>query len=365
MNKERKKIIILGGYGAVGSRICTAIAHIPYAECVIAGRNPRRARRLAKTISASTLRIDIENEAQVEQELAGAFLVVNAAAPFQRQSMAVPQFCAKAGIHYIDLADDRSYVSEVLRLNAQAKRSNCLLVTGASSMPALAAVLVDSLTHYFDKISEIRTYLVGGNKVPFGRASVFSLLSKIGGTTRCKIRGRWVEPYCWSEVRKVNFPPPLGKRRTYIYDVPAPDHFSRAYDAQSASFRMGFQSQLFNRGLGFLGWLRRIGLLKQLSRYSGLLRAITQRFRRTGAAGFAIQVQVEGTQGEREVSHAATLVETNSASMGITTSIVVTLIKRWAENGVTDTGAVTAIGLVSLDDIKSGLIENDVKLVRA
>jgi len=365
MNKERIKIIVLGGYGAVGSRICTAIAQIPYVECVIAGRHPRRARRLAKTISASTLEIDVNDEAQVEQELAGAFLVVNAAAPFQQQSLAVPEYCAKNGVHYIDLADDRNYVNEVLRLNAQAKRSGSQLVTGAASMPALAGVLVDSLTEYFDKINEIRAFKVGGNKVPYGRASVFSLLSKIGSTTRCKRRGRWTEPYCWSEPRKVVFPSPLGKRRTYIYDVPAPDHFARAYDVQTATFRMGFHSRLFNRGLGLLGWLRRIGLLKQLSRYSGLLRAITQRFRRSGKAGFAIQVQVQGTEGDRVVNHAATLIETDSASMGITTSITVTLIKRWVEDGVSESGAMTAIGLVSLDDIKSGLIENDVKLVRA
>lgn len=365
MNKQRKRIIVLGGYGAVGSRICTAIARIPYVECVVAGRNLKRARRFAKTISASTLRIDVDDEAQVKQELENAFLVVNAAAPFQKQSLAVPEYCAKNGVHYIDLADDRNYVNEVLRLNSQAKRSGSLLVTGASSMPALAAVLVDSLTGYFDKIIVIRTFTVGGNKVPYGRASIFSLLSKIGGTLRTKRRGRWTEPYCWTDPRKVDFPPPLGRRRAYLYDVPALDHFSRAYDVQTATFRMGFHSRLLNRGLGFLGWLRRIGLLKQLSRYSGLLRAITQRFRRTGKAGFAIQVQVGGTEGEREVNHAATLVETDSASMGITTSIVVTLIKHWIDDEIVDSGAVTAIGLVGLDEIKPGLIENDVKLVRA
>ncbi len=365
MNKQRKKIIILGGYGAVGSRICTAIARIPYVECVIAGRNPKRARRLAKSISASTLRIDVDNEAQVEQELKGTFLVVNAAAPFQKQSLTVPRFCAKSGIHYIDLADDRSYVNEVLRLNAQAKRSGSLIVTGASSMPAIAAVLADSLADYFDKIGEIRTFTVGGNNVPFGRASVYSLLSKIGGKLRSKRRGRWTEPFCWTEPRKVSFPAPVGRRRTYLYDVPAPDHFSRAFDVQTATFRMGLQPCLINRGLGFLGWLRRIGWLKRPTRYTGLLYALARRFRRSGNAGYAVQVQVQGTQGDREVNHAVTLVEADSAGMGITTSIVITLIKRWLENGVDDSGAFTAIGLLGLEDLKPELISHDVKLVRA
>ncbi|MFV1998395.1 MAG: saccharopine dehydrogenase family protein [Acidiferrobacterales bacterium] len=365
MNKQRKKIIVLGGYGAVGSRICTAIARIPYVECVIAGRNPKRARRLAKSISASTLRIDVDDEETVEHELAKAFLVVNAAAPFQKQSLAVPRFCAKSGIHYIDLADDRGYVNEVLRLNAQARRGGSLLVTGASSMPAMAAVLTDSLAVYFDKIGEIRTFTVGGNTVPFGRASVYSLLSKIGEKLRSKRRGRWTEPVCWTEPKKVSFPAPVGRRRTYLYDVPAPDHFSRAFDVQTATFRMGLQPGWLNRALGLLGWLRRIGLLKRPMRYTGLLHVLARRFRQRGDAGYAIQVQVQGTQGSREVSHAVTLVEADSAGMGITTSIVITLIKRWIETGVEDSGAFTTIGLVNFEDVKSELINNHVKMVRA
>ncbi len=365
MNKQRKKIIVLGGYGAVGSRICAAIARIPYVECVIAGRNPKRARRLAKSISASTLRIDVDDEEQVDRELANVFLVVNAAAPFQKQSLTVARFCARSGVHYIDLADDRSYVNGVLRLHAQARRSGSLLVTGASSMPAMAAVLVDSLSDYFDKIGEIRAFTVGGNKVPFGRASVYSLLSKIGGTLRCKRRGRWTESSCWTEPQNVSFPAPVGRRRAYLYDVPAVEQFSRAYEVQTATFRMGLQPGLVNRALGFLAWLRRIGWLKKPMRYTRLLHALTRRFRRMGNASYAIQVQVLGTKGNQDVNHAATLVEADSNGMGITTSIVITLVKQWLENDVEDAGAFTAMGLVGLDDIKPELIEHNVKLVRA
>lgn len=365
MNKQRKKIIVLGGYGAVGSRICAAIARIPFVECVIAGRHPKRARRLAKSISASTLRIDVANGEQVVRELEGAFLVINVAAPFQQQSLTVARYCAGSGVHYIDLADDRSYVNDVLGLNALARRSGSLLVTGASSMPAMAAVLVDSLTDYFDKINEIRTFTVGGNKVPFGRASVYSLLSKIGGKLRSKRRGRWTELCCWTEPQNVSFPDPVGRRRTYLYDVPAVDQFSRAYEVQTATFRMGLHPVWVNRSLGFLGWLRRIGWLKKPTRFTRLLHALTRRLSRMGSAGYAIQVQVLGTKGNQEVNHAATLVEADSVGMGITTSIVITLVKQWLENDVEDAGAFTAMGLVGLDDIKPQLIEHNVKLVRA
>ncbi|MEE8482212.1 MAG: saccharopine dehydrogenase NADP-binding domain-containing protein [Acidiferrobacterales bacterium] len=365
MSIDRKKIIVLGGYGAVGSQICAAVARIPYVECVIAGRHPRRARRLAKSISASTLCIDINVAEQVERELADAFLVINAAAPFQQQQLTVAQFCANTGVHYIDIADDRSYVNNVLGLSAQAKRSGSVLVTGVSSMPAIAAVLVDSLSDYFDKINEIQTTVAGGNKAPFGRASVYSLLSKIGGTVRSKHRGRWREVSCWTKPRVVSFPPPVGRRRAYLYDVPALDEFSRTYAVQTATFRMGLQVGLFNRALGLLGWLHRIGRLKRPARYTGLLHLLSRRFRKRGDASYAIQAQVSGSQGGEEVNHSIALVEAESGGMGIITSVVITLVKRWVEHGVSETGAYSAVGYVSLDDIRPELIDHDVKLVRS
>jgi saccharopine dehydrogenase-like NADP-dependent oxidoreductase len=365
MNTQRKKIIVLGGYGAVGSRICTAIARIPYVECVIAGRNPKRAQYLAKLISASILKIDLADERSIQRELADAFLVINAAGPFQNQPLVAPEFCASAGIHYIDINDDRHYHNEVLRQNAIAKRNGCLLVTGAASLPALASLLVDSLSQYFDKIDEIHVCAAVGNKVPVGRAGAYSLLLKIGTRARMKLGGRWGELPCWTKPVRLRFPGSLGKISTYIYDIPAIDHFSRHYGTREATFRMGLQLAFVNYGLALLGWLRRKGLLKQPARYARPLFLLSKWLKRFGGPDYALQVKVLGTNGAQSVEHSATLFEPDSDGLGVTTSIVVALVSQWLENGVPDSGAVSAIGVVDLESVKSQLIEHNVKLIRA
>ncbi|KPK12271.1 MAG: hypothetical protein AMJ68_02855 [Acidithiobacillales bacterium SG8_45] len=365
MDKQRKKIVVLGGYGAIGSRICTVIARIPYVECVIAGRHPKRARRLAKSVTASTLRIDAEDEVALQQNLAGAFLVIDAAGPFQQRTTAVAQFCASHGIHYIDVADDRQYINDVQQLNATARRNQCLLVTGAASLPALAAVLVESLAGYYDKIDEIHSAAVAGNKTPVGRASARSLLDKIGLPTRMKIYGRWQEAPCWTQSKKISFPAPLLTRRTYLYSVPAIDQFARQYGVREATFRFGLEFSALNRGLVILGWLRRVGWLKRPAKYARLFFAFARWFRRSGGPAYAVQVQVLGTREDRPVEHSATLFETDSENLGLLTSIPVTLVKRWVEHGVPEAGAVSAIGIVDLETLKPELIAHDVKLVRA
>lgn len=365
MNKQRKKIIVLGGYGAIGSRICTEIARIPYIECVIAGRNPKRAQHLAKLISASILKIDLADERSIRRELADAYLVINATGPFQNQSLAAPEFCANAGIHYIDITDDRHYHSEVLRLNAVAKRNRCLLVTGATSLPALASLLVDSLSPYFDKIDEIHVFAAAGNRVPVGRAGAYSLLLKIGEYARMKLGGRWRELPCWTKPVRVHFPGSLGTVTTYIYDIPAIDHFSRHYGTREVTFRMGLQLAIINYGLALLGWLRRQGLLKQPARYTRPFFVLSQWLKRFGSPEYALQVKVLGTNGAQSVEHSATLFEPDSEGLGVTTSIVVALVSQWLENGTPDSGAVSAISVVDLESVKSQLIEHDVKLIRA
>jgi len=365
MNKQRKKIIVLGGYGAVGSRVCRAIAQIPFVECVIAGRNPKGARRLAKSISASALLIDVEDETSVEQNLVGAFLVVNAAGPFLDRSITVAQYCANNGIHYIDVADERRFVNEVLQLNAVAKRNECLLVTGAASLPALAAVLVDSLASYYDKIEEIHGAAIAGNKTPVGRGGASSLLGKIGLPARIKVRGRWQEAPCWSQSRKILGSAPFQRQRAYLYSVPAIDHFARQYGARDVTFRFGLQLSAFNRGLAILAWLRRIGWLKRPVRYTRLLFGFARWFRGSGGPEYAVQVQVLGTKGDKAVEHLATLFDADSEKLGLLNCIVVTLIKRWVEHGVPEFGAVTAIGVVDLDTLKPELIAHNIKLIRA
>ena len=180
-----------------------------------------------------------------------------------------------------------------------------------------------------------------------------------------KIRGRWQEVSCWTQSRKGLFPDPFLIKRTYLYSVPAIDHFARQYGVREATFRFGLQLGGFNRGLGLLAWLRRIGWLKQPDRFARLLLGITRWFRRFGDSGYAIQVQVLGAHADKPVEHTATLYESDSDKLGLLTCITVTLVKSWIEHGVPDAGAITAIGVVNLEALKPELIAHDVKLIRA
>src|SRR5690606_479280 len=112
-HRERMKTLVLGGYGNFGARICRALAGNTDIDLLVAGRDAGQARRLADTLGerASAVPIDC-NAPDFGQALAalGVNLLIHTAGPFQEQSYAVALAAARAGAHYIDLADGRRFV---------------------------------------------------------------------------------------------------------------------------------------------------------------------------------------------------------------------------------------------------------------
>jgi hypothetical protein len=364
MAQDRKRIIVLGGYGAIGTHVCAEVSRLPYVDCVVAGRSLSKARRVARQIAATPLQIDAEDTNAVDGKLAGAFLVIDLAGSFQRRSPMVARYCASNGIHYVDLSDDRGYTAQLLKLDAQAKRSGSVLVTGAGSLPGLASILVDSLRGQFSSIEEIHAHVSFGAAHPHGRGSAASLLTNLGTSIRVKHRGRWSQATYWTQAQRIRFPDPVGRRLTWLVDVPAADVFAQHYDAQTIEFHAGTHSALLNGLLVLLRKMRRGNqpVSAAMARLAARLAHVGGFF---GGQTSGIVVFVKGIENGDVVTHSVALVEQDGADPGIVTSLVKTLVRRWVEIGVPEAGAVGAVGLLSLDEMKPALIDHGVRLVRA
>ena len=358
-----KRILVLGGYGTFGRRISRAIAAMPSVECIIGGRQPPNDRDVVGD-KATTTTVNIHDPASLRRALDGVFAVVNAVGPFQQQNYSVAEACAGLGIHYVDLADGRAHVDGITRLNRRAQQKNCLIVSGASTVPAVSAALVDMLVPEFDRVSEIHTCISPGNKNPRGVATVRAILSYAGQSMRLKENGRWRYGFGWSEAEKVAFPDPVGKRRVYLCDVPDLDIFPLRYGAQTVTFRAGLELNLFNYGLAFLGRMRRWGWIKNLPGWAPGLIAASHLFRGFGGVAGGMRVLVRGRKNGEEIEHTAFLIARDANGPAIPCSPSVALIRKWVEHGVPDSGAMSCVGLLSWDEIKAELIGYDIVLVR-
>src|SRR5690606_18816818 len=109
---------------------------------LVAGRDGERARRFANTLDgpAGSARVDCNapDFAHVLAKL-DVGLVVHTAGPFQAQSYAVALAAARAGAHYIDLADGRRFVCDFPEALREAfRQAGRTAISGASTVPALS-----------------------------------------------------------------------------------------------------------------------------------------------------------------------------------------------------------------------------------
>jgi hypothetical protein len=170
-----RRVLIVGGTGAFGRRLVGGLMTTTEHEIVIAGRDLSRAQAFADEINAGSstprataMRIDARSPNADEIKSVGAFLLVDAAGPFQTGDYRLARVAIAAGMHYVDLADARGFVAEFAQLDGQAKAAGVTALTGASSTPALSNAVLDRLTQGWRAVDSIEIAISPGNRAPRG-----------------------------------------------------------------------------------------------------------------------------------------------------------------------------------------------------
>lgn len=203
------KTLVLGGYGNFGARICRALATDPHIELLVAGRDLARARRLADSLGGRAGAVSIDfNAAGFAERLhaLGVGLLVHAAGPFQQQSYAVALAAARAGAHYIDLADGRRFVCDFPQALDHAFRSAGRVgISGASTVPALSSAIVEHLCMHWRAIDVVDICIAPAQTAPRGKATLAAVLSYCGEPIRIWRGGQWTQAAGWATPERVEF----------------------------------------------------------------------------------------------------------------------------------------------------------------
>ena len=157
--------------------------------------------------------------------------MIHAAGPFQGVEYHVAEQCLKAGAHYLDVADARDFVAGIGRLDEDARGRGLMVASGISSTPAITSAMIAELAPEFAGIDEIHTALSPGNQNPRGAATIAAVLSYLGRKIRVYRDGQWVERPGWGDVQRLQFPPPVGRRRVHNCEVPELELFPEAFGA--------------------------------------------------------------------------------------------------------------------------------------
>jgi hypothetical protein len=347
--------VVLGGYGNFGRLVVAALAADREHRVVVAGRDARQARAVAQAIGSPAQPAVLDGRSPnlaAELRRLEASVVVHTAGPFQGQDYIVPRACIEARTHYVDLADARRYVCGIQTLDEAARSNNVLVVSGASSVPALSSAVVDQLRRQFSRIESIDHGITSGARPP-GLAAMASVLSYVGKPIAQWRESAWQTAYGWQDFTRHEYPRPLGPRWLGNCDVPDLELFPQRYaPVGTVVFRAGIATTVGMFSTWSASWLVRAGLMKSLLPYVSLLRRAALAIERFGSSSSGMHVTVRGLDHEsRPITRSWWLLARNNHGPQVPCFPAIALARKLLRSEVNTHGAMPCMGLLTIDEI--------------
>jgi saccharopine dehydrogenase-like NADP-dependent oxidoreductase len=345
------RVVVIGGYGNFGARVCRGLTGSPGVEVVAAARHADHG--LSGVAEHARLDFSAPGFPEALARLAPD-LVIHCAGPFQSQDYRVALAAMAAGAHYLDLADGRRFVAGFAdAVHSAALAAQRVAISGASSVPALSSAVIDSLKVRLPQIEEIQIAIAPGQRAARGEATMAAVFSYAGRPFKWMSKGAWRDAWGWQELRRLRFYG-LGARWAAACDVPDLELFPRRYPGvQTVEFRAALEIGAQQFALWFAAMLRRLGLPLPIERWAKPLDRMASWMNALGGDRGGMLVSLVG----RRADGSRCRVEwhlTVDADHGpeIPCMAALLLARKLAAGGISQRGAFPCTGFLALPEFE-------------
>ncbi len=292
----------------------------------------------------------------------GVNLLIHTSGPYQGQGYEVAESCLQAGAHYLDLADGRTFVSGIKSLNSEAERKGLLVVSGASTLPALSSAIVDAHKGRFLKLMEIGISIAPGQNTPRGLATLAAVLSYCGKTFRVWQNGEWHDAYGWQDIHRLRYPR-LGIRWLARCDVPDLELFPSHYaPVETVRFDASLELAPTQFGFWILSWLTRLRIINWPERYAPFFLRVGRWFDRFGSDVGGMHVSLSGLdQQHKPMRLLWHLFAGSGHGPEIPTIAAIILARKLANGTFSLRGAYPCLSLITLDEFSDAVRHLDIE----
>lgn len=350
------RIIVVGGSGNFGARICRALTMDRSLTVIAAGRHAVKPTQ--KDSPAGMLYAALDFAAANFKASLSALkpdIVIHCAGPFQAQDYRVALAALACGAHYIDLSDGREFVAGFAEaIDDVARSAGRIAVTGASTLPALSSAVVDALVSRFSQLDSIDTVIAPAQSAPRGVATIAGVLGYAGRSHQVWENGTWRIQHGWQDLRRVDLGP-LGKRWSAVCDVPDLALFPVRYaGVRDARFRAALEVGVQHVGVALLAAMRRAGVRLSMALLAPHLDNIAGGLDVFGSqtGGMTVTLTGKATSGT-PLTLRWHVIAPNSHGPEIPAMSAILLVQKLAAGSVDRIGAMPCMGLIDLDEYAS------------
>ena len=350
------RVVVIGGYGNFGARVCRGLAGSPPMEVVAAGRHPERGQVLLSDLNLQHTKLDHSaRDFPAALKRLAPDLVIHCAGPFQSQDYRVALAAMAAGAHYLDLADGRQFVARFSHhVHSSARAAQRTAISGASSVPALSSAVIDSLIVRLPQIDEIQIAIAPGQRAPRGEATIAAVLGYAGRPFKWRSRGAWRDAWGWQELKRMRFYG-LGGRWAAACDVPDLELFPKRYPGvRTMEFRASLEVGTQQLALWFAALLRRRGVRLPIERWAKPLGLMAAWMDVLGGhlGGMLVSVTGRRPNGNRaRIEWHLTADAQHGPEIPCMAAIL--LARKLARGGVAQPGAFPCMGFLALPEFES------------
>ncbi|NIJ77624.1 hypothetical protein FHT08_002707 [Xanthomonas campestris] len=356
------RVVVVGGFGHFGARIVRALAAATQIQVIAAGRHPGDVATKWPDVAPGRItacRLDTAaSDFAAQLAATAADVVVHTAGPFQGQDYAVARTCLQTGMHYIDLADGRTFVRDFpAALDAVAQQAQRVAISGASTLPALSSAVIDALLPRFSALHDIRMVIAPAQGTPLGLATVRAVLSYCGTPFEWWHDGGWQTVVGWARPTRAQFAQ-LAPRLASPCDVPDHDLLPQRYPGvRTVQFRAALEVPFLQRCLATVAWLRHCGVPLPMARLADVFARAARWFDRLGTDLGGMRVELRG------IGHAETssrqplrlqwdLTAPMLHGPEIPCFAAILLVRKLAEGQALPIGAHACMGLLTLAEFE-------------
>jgi saccharopine dehydrogenase-like NADP-dependent oxidoreductase len=343
------RIVVIGGLGNFGARICRRLTQEPGLEVIATSRRQHIQSEFVETAALDT---DSPNFALELKSLAPD-LVIHCAGPFQNQDYRVALASMACNADYIDIADGREFVTGFVEAVGQAAdASGRAAVTGASTLPALSSAVVDSLKNSLASLSAIDIVIAPGQHAPRGAATVAAVLGYAGRSFLWWRDGEWRAAHGWQELERTELS--FGSRWAAACDVPDLELLPARYPGvQTVTFRAALEVSLQHYALWIIAAWRRMGLGLPVARWAAFFDRVATWLNWLGSDTGGMRVHVVGRDDAGKERHRTwVLVAENNHGPEIPCMAAIILANRLNRGHAPMPGAKTCMGILELPDFE-------------
>ncbi|MCG8519405.1 MAG: saccharopine dehydrogenase NADP-binding domain-containing protein [Pseudomonadales bacterium] len=167
-----KRVVVVGGYGPLGTRLCHHLSQQAGLDLVVAGASQAATTALASRLSpqaraqlSTSLLAPEQSDFSSRLQALAPDLVIDADGPFRSGRLRVAEACLRVGAHYLDTATERRHVCNLAQLNQSAQQAGVLLVSGATAAPGLTSAVVSHYRDDFATLASVDLALAPGRQV--------------------------------------------------------------------------------------------------------------------------------------------------------------------------------------------------------